>query len=172
MSNIKALSLLVWTLWPRLKFLSLQPTMMRELGLLSHYGYICSKFDQNTLNSLISILFTRLHVSTCLVNLIFDPWPQKSIVLSLSLWLICVPSFMTTRAMVYSLSCSQGQGVTNGRTHGLMKRTTAELLYSQGTWCAVQGITIFFYQIGLKIVWKTKHCLSHDNFLHSAQSQI
>ena len=69
---------------------------------------MCMKFDENTLNSFVSIMFTRLFPYLSIVTLTFDLWPWKSISFILSSWAICVFSLMKIHSTVWSLSCSQG----------------------------------------------------------------
>ena len=71
-------------------------------------GNMCIKFNENTLNSLVSIVFTRLCPYLSIVTLTFDLWSWKSIGFIVSSWAICVLSLIKIHSMVWSLLCSQG----------------------------------------------------------------
>ena len=59
-----------------------------------------AKFDQETHNGLVAIVFISLFPYMPIVTLTFDLWPQNSIGFILSSWITCVPSLIKKHAMV------------------------------------------------------------------------
>ena len=66
-------------------------------------GNICAKFEQNTLNDLISIVITRLFPLLIFLTLTFDLWPVKSIGFILSSWATSVPCLIKIHSTVWSV---------------------------------------------------------------------
>ena len=89
-------------LFPLLSIITLTSEINRVHPLI--IGNMYAKFYQNTLNTLISIVFTRLfHVTYT-----FDLWPPISIAFILTSWAITTPNLVNIHSMILSLFCSQG----------------------------------------------------------------
>ena len=68
---------------------------------------LSAKFDEETQNGIVSILFISFFLYMSIATLNLDLWPPKSIGFIFSPWLKCRPSPMKKHITVKPLSCSQ-----------------------------------------------------------------